>query len=378
MRLAIQSEADVSKMFLDNSAKEIERRNMRVYNRARALNKLARLFLDRLKKLTAPEEVTYDSLNKFAQDTQKVFIVTDIDVKNWFPKLSPFFIMDRRRFLAVHEKAKLSLAALNDFLTKEYVKTKTLEETLQLVDELHALEKQLSEVNAERASVKNERLPIEKEIADLEQKCGELKGKGPIDELASVEAEIEVLNNETKHAFRHLQKPFIKMQALSLQGGGAGLTPDEVNMLGQYLEKPLEAFTSEAEGYPVLEEILQKMSRLLAEDKLKLKPDKARKAEQSVNEMLKGDSLASLHKRCVEAANRKRALLDSAQMGETKRALSAFQEQAEQLKARKASVEAHEAVKERAYNETLDKICNHKRAIEKNVYTSLGKRVQIL
>jgi hypothetical protein len=168
------------------------------------------------------------------------------------------------------------------------------------------------------------------------------------------------------------------MQALSLQGGGAGLTPDEVNMLGQYLEKPLEAFTSEAEGYPVLEEILQKMSRLLAEDKLKLKPDKARKAEQSVNEMLKGDSLASLHKRCVEAANRKRALLDSAQMGETKRALSAFQEQAEQLKARKASVEAHEAVKERAYNETLDKICNHKRAIEKNVYTSLGKRVQIL
>ena len=54
------------------------------------------------------------------------------------------------------------------------------------------------------------------------------------------------------------------------------------------------------------------------------------------------------------------------------------QEQTKQLKARKASVDAHEAVKERAYNEILDKIGSHKRAIEKNVYGSLGIRVQIL
>jgi hypothetical protein len=65
-------------------------------------------------------------------------------------------------------------------------------------------------------------------------------------------------------------------------------------------------------------------------------------------------------------------------MEEIKRSLSVFQEQTEQLKARKASVEAHEAIKEHAYNEILDKICSHKKAIEKNVYSSLGKRVQIL
>lgn len=377
MREAVQSVADVSKMLLDNSAKEIEKRNMRVYNRARALNKLARLFLDRIRKVNVPEQVSYDNLNKFAQETQKVFLVTDIDIKNWFPRLSPFFIMDRRKFLTVHEKAKLALAALNDFLTKEYIKTKTLEETFQLINDLHNLEKQLLEVEAERATIVNERLPLEKEIVELEQKIAELQSKGPIDQLALVEAEIDALNKELKHVLRHLQKPFIKMQALATQGGGAGLTPDERNMLDLYLETPFKALATEETGYPLLKQILQKVARLMSEGKLKLKQDKARKAEQTLNEILRG-SLASLQKNCAEVAARERLILNSAKMEEIKASLSECQEQAKQLKARKASVEAHEAIKERAYKETLDKIASHKRAIEKNVYSSLGIRVQIL
>jgi hypothetical protein len=377
MREAIQDVADVNKMLLDNSAKEIERRNQRVYNRARALNKLARLFIERLRKVNVPDQVSYDSLNKFAQETQKVFIVTDIDIKNWFPRISPFFIMDRRKFLSVHEKAKESLAALTDFLTKEYVKTKTLEETFQLINELQNLEKQLSDVKAEQTRLNNERIPIEKEIAELEQKTAELKSKGPIDKLNLVDAEIDKLNNELKHALRHLQKPFIKMQALSFQGGGAGLTPDELNKLGQYLEKPFEALTTEETGFPILKQILQKLASLMDQDKLKLKSDKARKAEQTLNDILKRDSLASLQVKCAEMAARKQQLLASAKMEEIKRSLTVFREQTEQLKARKASVEAHEAVKEHAINEILDKISGHKRAIEKNVYSSLGKKVQI-
>jgi hypothetical protein len=378
MHMAIQNVADVSKMLLDDSAKEIEKRNMRVYNRARALNKLARLFLDRIRKVNVPDQVSYDNLNKFAQETQKVFIVTDIDIKNWFPRISPFFIMDRRKFLAVHEKAKESLAALSDFLSKEYVKTKTLEETFQLVNDLHNLEKQLSDVEVEKTRIENERLPLEKEIAELEQKTAELQSKGLINQLFLLEAEKEKLNKELKHALRRLQKPFKKMQALALQRGGAGLTIDERNMLEQYLKKPFEAFAAEEADYPLLKQILQKMARLMSEGKLKLKSDKARKAKQTLNGILKRDSLANLYKRCAEVAERERQILNSAKMEEVKISLSEYQEQTKQLKARKTSVEAHEAVKERAYNEILNKIGSHKRAIEKNVYSSLGKKVQIL
>ena len=378
MRDAVQNEMDISKMLLDNSAKEIEKRNMRVYNRARAMNKLARLFTERIKKVNVPDQVSYDSLNKFAQETQKVFMVTDIDIKNWFPRISPFFIMDRRKFLAVHEKAKESLVALNDFLTKEYVKTKTLEETFQLISELHDIEKQLSDVEAEMASIKNERVPIEKEIAELEQKIAKLQGEGPVDQLFLLEVEIEKLNRELKQVLRHLQKPFKKMQALALYRGGAGLTPDELSKLNQYLQNPFKALATEGEGYPLLKEILRKLNRLMTEGKLKLKSDKARKAEQKLNEVLDSDSLANLYKRCAEVAAREGQILNSTKMGEIKRSLSEYQEQTTQLKARKARVEAHESVKEHAYKETLDKISSHKKAIEKNVYSSISKKVQIL
>jgi hypothetical protein len=376
-RTALQSLTDASKMLLDISAKEIEKRNMRLYNRARALNKLAHLFIDRLKKLNPPDPVTYDSLNKFAQETQKVFTVTEIDIRNWFPRISPFFIIDRRKFLMVYEKTKLPLLALNDFLTKEYVKTKTLEETFQLINELHELEKQLSEVDAKRESLKNERLPIERQIAELEQKTAELKTKGPIDQLHLVEAETETLNNELKYALRHLQKPFIKMQALAMQGGGAGLTQDELRKLNQYLEKPSEALATEETGYPMLKQILQKLTRLIAEDKLKLKADKARKAEQTLSDILQRAVLASIQIRCADVAAREKQLLTSTALDEIKRSLSLFQEQAEQHKARKLSAEAHEAIKMQEYNAILERIRNHKNAVEKNVYASLGKKIQI-
>jgi chromosome segregation ATPase len=333
--------------------------------------------MDRLKKLNAPDEVTYENLTKYAQDTQKVFLVTDIDVKNWFPRLSPFFIMDRRRFLSVHEKAKLSLSSLNDFLTKEYVKTKTLEETFQLIKDLQSLEAHLVEIGAEKTSLQNERNPIEKEIAEIEQRIARLQKEGPVDQLLTLEAEMEKLNSELKYLLRHLQKPFIKVQALSLHGGGAGLTQDEVSKLNEYLDKPFNALAREEEGYPMLKQILEKLSRLMSEDKLKLKPDKARKAEQALNDILKGDILATMYSRCVEAATWERHLLNSSKMEEVKRDLSALQEQIVHLKARKVNVESHEAVKEREYSETRERIASTKRNIEKNVYASLNQKIQI-
>jgi hypothetical protein len=378
MRDSIESFADVGKMLVDNSSKEIEKRNMRTYNRARAMNKLARLFTDRIRKVTVPDRVSYDNLNKFAQDIQKVFLVTDIDIKNWFPRISPYFIMDRRKFMTVHEKAKLSLNTLNDFLAKEYVKTKTLEETFQLIEELHSLQAQLSEIAAERKSIEEERVPIEEELAELEKKSAKLQGEGPVDQLFMVEAEIEKLNKELKQALRHLQKPFKKMRALSLYRGGAGLTQDEREMLELYLERPFKAFTSEAEGYPVLKQILQKLTRLMNEGKLKLKSDKARKAEEDMISVLERDSLAKIHARCAEVAAREKAILNSEKMAEIKSSLSTYQEQTERLKVRKARVEAHEAVKERTYNDIANRINSHKKTIEKNIHTSLGQKIQIL
>ena len=225
----------------------------------------------------------------------------------------------------MHEKAKIALSELNDFVTKEYVKTKTLEETFLLIDELRSLENHLSEIEAQRENLKDERVPLEKEIAELKQKTCDLESTGPIDKLKLVNAEIESLSSEVKHCLRHLQK----------------------------------------------------LVRLLDEGKLKLKADKARKAEQSAADVLRRDSLASLQARCKEMAVRKQQLLDSTKLDEIKRNLALLQDQIEHLKVRKASIESHEAVKEREQANMQEKLRNQKHAIEKNVLNFLGKKVQI-
>ncbi len=150
-----------------------------------------------------------------------------------------------------------------------------------------------------------------------------------------------------------------------------------LSKVNQYLENPFDALIAEERGYPMLKEILQKLESLMAEDKLKLKSDKARKAEQSLNEILKTDSLAKLQIRCMEMATTKEQLSGSPMMDEVKRNLSVFQAQVDQLKARKTSIETHEAVKENAYKEAVDKISNLKRSIEKDIYSSIEIKVQI-
>ncbi len=377
LNLQIQALNEVSKQLIDVSTKEIERRNMKVYNRARALNKLARVFLDRLKKLPAPDQVSYESINKYVQETQKVLFVTDIDLKNWFPRISPYFIMDRRKFLAIYEKTKQAYTALNDFVTKDYVKTKTLEEALHELNTLQDVEKHLMTLQQDKETIKNERIPLELEIAQLEKQIEELKSKGPIDKLNLVNAEIENLNNELKNTLRHLQKPFIKMQALATSGGGGGITPDELKKINQYLDNPFDALVTEKSGYPELREILEKLEGMLAKDTLKLKADKARKAEQAIDEILHKNSLDSLQIRCVEMATNRDQLVLSSKMDEINRDLAQYHEQLNLLKARKTSVETHETVKANSYQETVDKISNLKRSIERDVYSATGKKIQI-
>ena len=376
-RTALQNLTDASKMLLDNSQKEIDKRNMKVYNRARALNKLASLFVERIKKLKIPEQISFDSLNAFGVETQKTMVVIEVDIRNWFPRISPFFIMDRRKFLPVFEKTKMVVNSLNDFINKEYIKSKTQEKTFQLIAEVQTLEKQVADIEAAKTGLENERLLLEKEMAELEQQAKEMKGRAAIDQLAQLDAQQETLNNELKQAMRHLQKPFLKMQALATFGGGGGITPEELKIIGLYMENPFEAIVSESSGCPVLRQILEKLSTMLVEDKLKLKSDKQRKAEEAVEEILKTDSLAPLRNRSVEIAAEKKQIFGSPEMEEAKRGLSLFSQQTETLKARKGNIETDERLKENQRQEVLERMRNVKKTIEANIVSFMGKQVQL-
>ena len=377
MRKSVEDLVEVSKMLLDNSAREIEKRNMKIYGRARALNKLARLFVDRTRQIRVPEKVSYDSLNKFVEDTQKAFAVTDVDVRNWFPRVSPFFILDRRKFLAIFERAKLTLRELSSFLAKDYVKTKTLEETFQSIDKLLVLEQQLGNLKQQRARTEGQRTSVEKEIAETQQNIVALKSKGGISQLSQTSSEIDALCVEVKQSMQHLQKPFVKLLSLATHGEGSGLTPEELSKLNHYLENPFEAFSTEAAGYPLLKQMLRKLELSISQGKLKLKPEKTRKAEQAIENIANKNSLASLHQKCTDAIARKTQLSTSEEVTTKQHDLLKLQEQVENFRRKMGIVETEQASIQRTYNETQEKIGRHKSEIERNIVSFMGKTVRI-
>jgi predicted nucleic acid-binding Zn-ribbon protein len=377
MRKKLDSLSEASKMLLDNSAKEIEKRNMKTYGRARALNKLARLFVDRLRTIKPPEQVSYKTLEDFVQDTQKAFAVTDVDVANWFPRISPFFILDRRKFSAVFEKAKDSLRILEYFLSKEYVKTRTLEETFRLVDEVWASEQELAKLENQKTRIEAEQTSVGGEIAKIQMKISDLRSKGNMGKLDQTGTEIETLSVEVKHSLQHLQKPFVKLQSLATHGGGSGLTPEELNKLDQYIQSPFEALATETSGTPLLKEMLKKLGRSISEGKLKLKPEKIRKAEQAIDNITNKDTLVALHQKSQEATMRKTQLSTSTEIEATRQDLFKLHEHLEHLGRKKGIAESEREALQRKRDETVKTIRTGKSQIEKNIMEFLSRKVHV-
>jgi hypothetical protein len=370
--IALENLADASKMLLESSKKEIMEGNMKPYGRARVLNKLAHLFLERITQIEVPDHVSCDNLLEFARETQESFVVTEVDVKNWFPRISPFFAVDRGEFLTVFGKAKESHKEINDFLTKECVKIKTLEETFQLIDGLKTLEEQLANLSKQKKKSEDEKTLFEKEIIETQQRMADLKSEGVISQLDEINTKIEALSMEVKHNFQHLQKPFIKLHVEV-----SSLTPEEFNKLNRYVENPFEALATEDVDYPMLKQILQKLTHLMSNEKLKLKPDKERKAEQAIDKILNLNSLASLQQKSINVIMRKKQLSTSIKFAETKSNLSSLQESIEKLERRIESVESEKKTVEKVYNETLEKIRNHKKQIEKNILGFMHRIIRI-
>ncbi|MEM2642925.1 MAG: hypothetical protein QXO34_02145 [Candidatus Bathyarchaeia archaeon] len=377
MREAHEDLIEACKMLIENSRKEIEKRNPRTFKRAQALNKLAKLFLERLQPLKVPEKPSFSGVEGFVDTAQKAYAVTDMDVRNWFPRISPFFIMDRGKFLRTFETAKASLKELSGFLAKEYVKAKTLEETFRLIDEIIRFKSRLASLEDDYERVERERAQLQEELNQTKLKIVELEGVGELAELAKTDEVIGCLRREVAYNLRHLQKPLMKLQSLAVHGSGSGLTPEETKKLGEYLTDPFEALATENVGYPLLRNILQKTARLISEGKLKLKEDKERKAKQAITEIVDKGSLSFLHQRCVEAKMHKTKLSTSSVIAEAVKEMSELREHADTLQKRLERLESEMVAVKKAMLEVSQQIESVKSLVEKNVLDFSGREISI-
>jgi CHASE3 domain sensor protein len=367
---------ETSDKLLENAEKEMTKGVTKTYRRARVLAKLAKSFLEMIEKVNIPDQISREKLHMAVEDLERTLETMGRERGRWFPLISPYFIIDRRRFDVVLKRAADSIKELRDFSSNEYAKAEIVEKAFFIIDKLSQSSIELAEAKEHMKKTESRREILEKQIAENQQKITLIQSKSEVVDLVRVNEEIEELKKKVKHNLRHLQKPFLKFQTLA-SGPSYPLPPDELKKLGEYLSNPFEAFATEPEGYPTLKKILQKMEDAMAEGKLKLKSSRLRNAKDQIDSVLKKDSLAPLHQNCTEILSQMQQLAMSRTIASSRNEAAQLQEDLKDLVKQKELADSRGAVLENEIRKTSEKIEEQKKELEKTILELTDKNVQI-
>ena len=367
---------EICEKLMRNSEIEMTKNSRKTYRRAKILNKLAKYAIETIDNVEFPDLISSESLQMACDDLEKALAVIGRERAKWFPRISPFFIVDRRRFDAAFGKTVKSLEKLRSFSSQGYTKAKIVEDSFLMVDKLSQSLKKLDEVEEQKKKMKLRRNILEKNIDERQQKIMLIQSRDEVSKLAQTNEKIEGLKEELRYNFRRLQKPFLKFQTLA-RGPGYPLPPDEMKKLDEYLTRPFEAFATEDEGYPLLKKLLRKMDDAMTKGKLKLKSTRLKKAQTQINSILHKDALISLHQSCKEAFYDKQRLSTSKAMTTLRKESAQLQKKLEELQKQKELVDSRVAAVDNEHKGALEKIENQKKELETTILELTGKEVHV-
>ena len=367
---------NADKLF-EKSDREVQKGSSKTYRCAKAANKLSKNISSMINKVAVPDDISYENFQLLIGDLEKTFGAIDHERRVWYRRISPYFILDRRRLDIAIKRAQDTSQEMRSFLSQKYVKAKNAENMLDMIDRLFQLTHEAEDTKERKSQAETRIGLLEEEMRKKEQKIGLIQDKAELVELSTLEQRINDLKVKVKYNMRHLQKPFSKIQSLA-RSARVALPPDEARKLEQYMKTPFEALTSEKEGHPVLKSIVQRVDDAIRQGKLKLKAARLRKAREQIDGILKKDSLASLHHDCLEAISKRQQLLTSETIVATQRELNQLQATLQKLQMQKESIASRRRVLEEKHQRTLKKIETQKNELENSIFELIDKNVQVV
>jgi len=363
------------RLFL-NGDKEMRKESPKTYRCAKAANKLGRYVLDITNRIVVPDDASYESLRLLVGDLEKALAAIGKERRVWYPRISPYFILDRKRLDVAIKRAEDSILELRSFLLQKYVKAKIAENALAMADKLSQLLEQAENIQKKKVQTETHVKLLEEKIQETQRKIELTQNETELNKLSRIEQKINSLKENVKHNLRHLQKPFYKLQSLA-RSSKIALPPDEAKKLRQYMENPFNALASEKEGHPILKRLLQKVDDAIHSGKMKLKTTRLRKAQAQINSILKNDSLANLHKSCLEAISERKRLLTSEAIATTQRELEKLQTHLQNLQKKRELLDAKVRSFKEEHEKMLKRIEAQKSVLEKSILRLTGKRVHV-
>lgn len=359
------------------SDKEIQKNSPKTYRCAKAANKMSKNIASKLDQVAVPDDVSSENLRLLLGDLERSFAAIKHERIVWDRRISPYFILDRRRLDIAIKRAEDSSQELHSFLLQKYVKVKDSDDTLAMIDKLSQMLERAEAVRKRLIQRETRIKLVEEKMRENEQKIGSVQDQAELEQLSKLEQRIKELRAKVKYNLRHLQKPFYKMQSLARRAEVA-LPPDEVRKLQHYMKNPFEALSSEEEGHPVLKRILERLDDAISRGKLKLKATRLRKAREQIDGILKKDTLVNLHRECLEATTTKKKLLTSDTVTATRGELEQLQEMLQNQQKKKELIESRRRILEERYQRILKQIETQKSELEKSILEITGKRVNVV
>jgi len=344
--------------------------------KAKLTQKLTRYFLKQFDKIIVTDEPSFNELTKLHKDLEKVVSSIMRERSLWFPRISPLFIIARKRVDFAFARLAGSVSELGAFLSTDFSKAETVENLFSEIDETMRLLEGLDTYEERKKMIETKVESIRRQIEEGEERVESMRKSTELGDLARTRSRTEELRKQVKYELRHLQKPLAKFANLT-RGPGYALSSEEVDKLGKYLENPFAALATETPGCPILKSILRKVGRAMDEGKLKLKTSRLRKGREKIDEILGKEVLNELHQSCVQVYSTRQQLVSSEKTKAAQQESMQMQRKLKEMRKRKEAGEARLRALEKQHSGLQEKVHGQKKSIEKLVYDVLQRNVNV-
>ncbi len=348
----------------------------KIIRKAKVTQKLSRYFLKQMSKVVFPSQTSFSEIDTFRQSLEKTVSLIEREKNIWFPRISPLFIIARKKVDFALNRLASSISELGAFLSTDYSKARIVENLLSGADDLQRLTKKLRQQEKEKSKIREEVELFQKNLEEIKQDMESVRGSLELSSLAEIDFRLEQLRKKAKHSFRHLRKPFSKFVNM-VRGPGYSLSAEESEQLSHYLVDPFLALASEKPSLPTLKNILTKIKTAMEESKLKLKSSRMKTGGERINEILNDNALDELYRDCVRTLSLHKELTSSKKTQTAQIESKQLQGRATELRNRVETLEAQLKSIEGLCKELHSEINHKKTQLEETTHNILKKTVRI-
>lgn len=348
----------------------------RAYRRSRVTKRLAQLFIDTLNNVHFPENISHKTTETLIKDLKKALSTIERERNIWFPRISPLFIMARRKIDVVLSRLYEAVEKLGSFTSEKYVKAKSVTDRIAAADNIIELQNELSKIEKEKNETESAISSIDRRIEETKQGILVIHQKDEVKALTAINRQAKELDRKVKRELQYLQKPFIKLKNL-YHSGTVSVPTEELEKLNEYLAHPFSALAKEEQGYPVCKRILQRVNEAIKEEKLKIKTSRQKKALDQIEVILKNDSLLDLQRQCKQIHQQKKQLLVTGNIATLKQQTASLKATLKELERQKEHLTSKLSNLQNSHKEKKDKLETRKKELEKAAFDITRKNVRL-